>query len=120
MVRTVAPAARALVLLSLLVGASAWMGSTLSVSGPGSTDRSPVLVFTPNVRTSAKLPVVLLLHGRCQNALGADAYFHFANLVDQARAPAVLHRAACVGMHGCGARCTFRGLHVPVCSSRAH
>jgi hypothetical protein len=105
-----APAARALALLSLLVGASAWMGSTLPVAGPGSADRSPVLVFTPNVRTSAKLPVVLLLHSRCQNALGADAYFHFANLVDQARASAVL--LCCSACHApeqpcCCVRCTF-------------
>ena len=84
-----APAARALVVLSLLFASlgssSAWLGSTLAVTGPGAADRSPVLVFAPNTRSSAKLPLVLLLHGRCDNALGADASFHFANLVDQAR-----------------------------------
>ncbi len=88
MARTVALAVRSLALLALLASASAWTGSTLTVPGLAAAGRSPVLVFTPNVRTSAKLPVVLLLHGRCQNALGADAYFHFANLVDQARAHA--------------------------------
>ena len=81
-----APAARALILLSLLASSSAWLGSTLAVTGPGAADRSPVLVFAPNTRSSAKLPLVLLLHGRCDNALGADASYHFANLVDQARA----------------------------------
>lgn len=83
-----APAARALVVLSLLASSSAWLGSTLAVTGSGSADRSPVLVFAPNTRSDAKLPLLLLLHGRCDNALGADASFRFANLVDQARAPA--------------------------------
>ena len=85
MARSLAPAVRALALLSMLISASAWLGSTLTVAGPGATDRSPALVFAPNVRSAARLPVVLLLHGRCQGALGADAYFHFANLVDQVR-----------------------------------
>jgi hypothetical protein len=83
-----APAARALVVLSLLASSSAWLGSTLAVTGSGAADRSPVLVFAPNTRSDAKLPLVLLLHGRCDNALGADASFRFADLVDQARAPA--------------------------------
>ena len=93
-----APAARALVLLSLFASSSAWLGSTLAVAGPGAADRSPVLVFAPNTRSSAKVPLLLLLHGRCDNALGADASFHFANLVDQVRAPcyvcAASHAAA--------------------------
>ena len=80
-----APAARALIVLSLFACSSAWLGSTLAVTGPGAADRSPVLVFAPNTRSSAKLPLLLLLHGRCDNALGADASYHFANLVDQAR-----------------------------------
>lgn len=74
-------------MLSLLAGASAWSGSTLAAVGPAAAARAPTLVFAPNtVPASAKLPVVLLLHSRCENALGADANFHFANLVDQARA----------------------------------
>jgi hypothetical protein len=73
----------------------------VAVAGSGAADRSPVLVFAPNTRSTAKLPLVLLLHGRCDNALGADASFHFANLVDQARAAAST-RAACA--RGCGAR----------------
>ena len=89
-----APAVRALVVLSLFASSSAWLGSTLAVAGPGAADRSPVLVFAPNTRSSGKLPLVLLLHGRCDNALGADASFHFANLVDQARAAAASMRVA--------------------------
>ena len=64
----------------------------------GAADRSPPLVFTPNVRTDAKLPLLLLLHGRCQGALGADSYFHFANAVDEARARACC-RACCRAWH---------------------
>ena len=96
-----APAARALIVLSLVASSSAWLGSTLAVTGPGAADRSPVLVFAPNTRSSAKLPLVLLLHGRCDNALGADASFHFANLVDQARVRGRCQRSAPRGSAAC-------------------
>lgn len=110
MARSVAPAVRSLALLALLASASAWTGSTMVVSGPASAERSPVLLFAPASHASgAKLPVVLLLHSRCQNSLGADADFHFANLVDQARGHAAAAAGSCStgtqngAMHFCSA-----------------
>lgn len=103
-----APAARALIVLSLFASSSAWLGSTLAVTGSGSAIRSPVLVFAPNSATSAKLPLVLLLHGRCENALSADSNFHFANNVDQARAPLPARAASR----------TARGAVACICSKR--
>ena len=72
----------------LLVGqAHAWVASTLPA--PQGSDRGPALVFAPSSNPTGRsgwtLPVVMLLHGRCQSALTADTGLGFIKLVDQVR-----------------------------------
>ncbi len=80
-------ALRALAVVAFLAsGAVAWTGSTIRLTSSGAAGRAPVMVLTPSHASSAsKLPVLLLLHSRCQTALGVDTDFRFANLVDTVR-----------------------------------